>query len=323
MRKILSTLLFAVFALVCFAQNPYANQIYLKHRNDSSHVAGWLQLRYDGNTGKLRIENAAGNGWYTPGSTSWGKVPAASNSFYSFNERILIDTTGGTAPLGARGVYIEQGDLTANNSYHFVAARNDGVTVLSQNNSGANIAELDVTATNDANPARIVISGSGSFAGVGYDSDVSSTGTTQFGDRWVPDKGYVDLAIQRESIDISSAEFLSLNSSPKTLIAAPGSGKFIQIISISSSLDYNTTAYATNIAVFFRYGSGGPAINSASWNIAQTADKYFRFSLVSDETGTAVSSFTNQAIVAEANTGDPTDGDGTGKVYISYRIIDL
>lgn len=131
------------------------------------------------------------------------------------------------------------------------------------------------------------------------------------------------LGTKTETISISSAEFLALNSSPKTLIPAPGSGKFIQIISISSSLDYNTTAYATNVSVFFRYGSGGPAINDASWNIAQTADEYFRFSLLSDETGTAISSFVNQPIVAEANTGDPTTGDGTGKVYIIYKVIDL
>lgn len=125
------------------------------------------------------------------------------------------------------------------------------------------------------------------------------------------------------TVSISSAEFLALNTTPKTLIAAPGSGKFIQIISISASLDFISAAYATNVNVFFRYGAGGPAINSGSWNISQGADEYFRFGLTTDETGTAVASFVNQPIVAEAQTGDPTTGDGTGKVYITYRIVTL
>ena len=130
-------------------------------------------------------------------------------------------------------------------------------------------------------------------------------------------------AVASATVSINSAEVLNINSSPKEIIAAPGASKFIKVIAIVGYLDFNTAAYATNFQLDFRYNNTGTSITSTAWNIAQSEDKLFRFALQPTATGEAVAVLVNQPITLSCSTGNPTTGDGTLKVYISYEIVDL
>jgi len=124
-------------------------------------------------------------------------------------------------------------------------------------------------------------------------------------------------------VTLSSAEILALNSTPKTLIAAPGSGKLIRVLSIVEKLNYGSATYATNILQQFRYTGTttviannsllGSTENTIAEQLASTAVTY----------STATSDPVNKAVELTVQTGNPTTGDGTLDVYVTYTVITL
>lgn len=60
-----------------------------------------------------------------------------------------------------------------------------------------------------------------------------------------------NINIQKATIPLSSAEILQLFTTPKTLIAAPGAGKLLNIINWVYVFTYNSIAYATNTNLIF------------------------------------------------------------------------
>ncbi|UCF48291.1 MAG: hypothetical protein JSU89_14165, partial [Myxococcales bacterium] len=49
-------------------------------------------------------------------------------------------------------------------------------------------------------------------------------------------------SIQYAEVEVTSAEILALNSTPKTLVPAPGAGKVLEFISAILILDYESAA---------------------------------------------------------------------------------
>lgn len=75
---------------------------------------------------------------------------------------------------------------------------------------------------------------------------------------------------------ISSAAILAANTTPYTMIVAPGAGKIIHLTSFVSFLDYNSAAYATNVTAAIAY-SGQTAMDNYAIN--QTSDYYTNISV--------------------------------------------
>lgn len=124
-------------------------------------------------------------------SSSLSLTPDSLIAEFEF-ERLTITTSGGLVPGGLRGVWLEQGDFTATDSYHTVGARDNGVTIYSQNDGASKTGGINLNILNDANPGYFNVYGSGDFAGLGYDDDYSVAGLDHFADRWIPDVGYVN-----------------------------------------------------------------------------------------------------------------------------------
>lgn len=127
-----------------------------------------------------------------------------------------------------------------------------------------------------------------------------------------------DNSIRNIKVTVSSSEILALNTTPKTLIAAPGSGKLIQPYSITTFLDYGSAAYATNTNLQFVLSTF--VFTSSSSVLTQTADSYAYLSSLLTPTTVNIA---NQPLQATVQTGDPTAGDSPLYVYITYRIITL
>lgn len=132
-------------------------------------------------------------------------------------------------------------------------------------------------------------------------------------------------SLQSVKVTVSSAQILNSNSSPVQIIAAPGSGKFITILSNDVYYDYVTTAYATNVNVGLRYGSGTAIVAStqASAIINQTSDRFQKWLQENTLNVGSTSVYDNQGIFFTTFVGNPTAGDGTLTFYINYVIIDL
>ena len=119
------------------------------------------------------------------------------------------------------------------------------------------------------------------------------------------------------SIAISSAEILAGNSTPITIIAAPGSGKAILIMSGYIKYVYNSLPYATNtnsklkISTYTVHDDGGALITSV-------ADEYNSIVPLNQAGMTGIE---NQALTWSVDTGNPTVGNSTLRVRVVYRII--
>lgn len=117
---------------------------------------------------------------------------------------------------------------------------------------------------------------------------------------------------------LSQSEIQALNSSPITLIAAPGAGKKIQIKGASAYYEHNGTSYSGGNKVSLRYSSLSGVEYSTSTSFitsASTLDEQLFWDLVSH------TQKQNEAIVMTSG-ADSTGAGGTIDVYVQYVVID-
>ena len=123
------------------------------------------------------------------------------------------------------------------------------------------------------------------------------------------------------TIDISNAEWLALNATPKTLIAAPGAGKAIKILDASVFFDYASSnfTWTTNINLQINSVTFGTIPSSLS---ALAADTIFNIATPLANTPSDFGGIitTNTALVTAG--GGTTAGGGALKVKIRYEILD-
>lgn len=126
----------------------------------------------------------------------------------------------------------------------------------------------------------------------------------------------IDSGVYTVKVSLTSAEILQLNTTPKTLIAAPGAGKLIRPIGQVMKLNYGTTQY-----------SGNAMITTLGGNIAFTQTSYLSNSDAYDmrmqgQFGTATD-LENLPLLATVTSANPTGGDSTIDLYITYAVISL
>ena len=126
-------------------------------------------------------------------------------------------------------------------------------------------------------------------------------------------------------VTLTNAQVLALATTPVTLVAAPGVGKYIDVITVSLVFDY-TGAYSSVGDVRCYWGSrlSGSACSAtitASGFFDASADKAIRVSGVPDNTNPPV---TNTAVVLQKVTSTEMaggDAANTVRVVIHYRIV--
>ncbi len=124
------------------------------------------------------------------------------------------------------------------------------------------------------------------------------------------------------SLSLTSVQILALNTTPQTIIAAPGSGKWIEIISATTDMNFDTAAYATNTTLqIINEGSAVAQLQDTSALIA-TVDKVTKFQDVTPATAGQTQITKNSAVQLKVATGDPTAGSGTLTVHVIYRIVE-
>jgi hypothetical protein len=130
-----------------------------------------------------------------------------------------------------------------------------------------------------------------------------------------------EVSIQYEEIAVTSAEILALNSTPKTLVDAPGEGKVLEFISAILILDYESAAYATNGDLTVENETGTALSNTVTLAnlLAATADKIVRV-VALDTADTGVVLAANEAVQLACATGDPVTGDSPMRVKVAYRV---
>lgn len=134
-----------------------------------------------------------------------------------------------------------------------------------------------------------------------------------------------ETAVRYAEVSLTSANIKALRATPKELVAAPGAGKFIELISAQLLLDATATAYtesADNMAIKYENGSGTTVSETieATGFIDQTADTILKVAPAASA-ATAATAAVNKALVLH-NTGDGEYATGTGvmRAKIAYRV---
>jgi hypothetical protein len=124
-----------------------------------------------------------------------------------------------------------------------------------------------------------------------------------------------------KKISLSSAEILQLFTTPKTLVAAQGANTYIMPIRILVRNNFNSIAYATNINLVLANGLVAQSVFTSA--LGQTSNYLSSYTITSNAGSSDVAGNTNVALTLSAQTGNPTAGNGTIDVYLTYNVISL
>ena len=123
-------------------------------------------------------------------------------------------------------------------------------------------------------------------------------------------------------LTIATADVLTLNTTPIEIVAAPGAGYAIEVISASMKMVYNSATYATNTSL--ELITAGATNSQASTVIKNSASTIRRFADATTlASATATQLVDNAALNVTVASGDPTAGDSDITIYVTYRIITL
>lgn len=130
-------------------------------------------------------------------------------------------------------------------------------------------------------------------------------------------------AVKSITKTLSTTDIKALNSTPFTLIPAPGTGKYIHVLAIHTLMTFVTAAYTGSNNVEFRYTNGsGDKVTAdypyAALNIASSTALRCIAGVVTAQTPVA-----NAAIVAYVPSANPAAGSGTLKIRVIYRVVKL
>jgi len=137
-------------------------------------------------------------------------------------------------------------------------------------------------------------------------------------------------AISQATITLSSAQILALHTTPIQIVAAPGAGYYIQVITSSYALLFNSIAYVNNYPPVIFYGNNNtPAADpgSAAALITATGNYFYNNGYNSSApTGTSaanISLYENKALYVGTIVGNPTTGNSTIMVTVNYIVVPL
>jgi len=133
--------------------------------------------------------------------------------------------------------------------------------------------------------------------------------------------------VVESTVTVSNAEWLALNASPKTLIAAPGANKAIKVTVLSIFFDYGTTnfTFAGNILVEINSGGSSVLGGVESLDSPLAADTIYSLPVTGTQglIGKGIKLATNTALIlSTSGGGGATGGDGVVKVKMRYEILD-
>jgi hypothetical protein len=134
---------------------------------------------------------------------------------------------------------------------------------------------------------------------------------------------YTPVEYYEAELSITSAQVLALNGTPLTIVAAPGSGKYIDVVSATSQMTYVSAAYATNTTLQLINDGATVAQAQDTAILISTVTKNTKFQQVTAATAGQTQIIANTALQVKVGTGNPITGDSAIKVSVIYRIVTL
>jgi len=122
------------------------------------------------------------------------------------------------------------------------------------------------------------------------------------------------------SLTIASADVLTLNTTPLTIVGAVA-GYAIEVVSASVKIDNPSAAYATNVGLelICSGATERQAVSNTALNASVTSVR--RLAIDSTFAATDTQLIANADLLVQVPTGDPTAGDADITVFVNYRLI--
>ena len=120
---------------------------------------------------------------------------------------------------------------------------------------------------------------------------------------------------------LSSAQVLALNSSPVTVLKAPGSGVGIQVDHVTIKLAAGSSPYTFSGTVGFQYHQSVSAVGNSCASGILTATPPGQVCFMSPTVAlVSLSAFFNRALDIAASSA-PTGGNGTLNYWVRYHFV--
>ena len=129
--------------------------------------------------------------------------------------------------------------------------------------------------------------------------------------------------IQYATVEVSSAEILALNATPKTLVAAQGLNKAIELISVVMFLDYNSIPYESNGILGVYEADAAGTLVSDTVVLADFLGKEEDTVKFVPPVTADFSMSVNVPLVLTMATGESTAGNSPVTVKVTYRVHDF
>lgn len=133
----------------------------------------------------------------------------------------------------------------------------------------------------------------------------------------------LDANVVTKKVTLSSAQLLALFTTPIELIAAPGAGKAIEVMSVIGRMNFLTAAYATHTELDVIDATLGTVLfKDTSTILAATSTKVAQIepSIASNAANLITA---NGAVQAKIAVGDPVTGAGSVDLYVTYKVVTL
>jgi len=160
-------------------------------------------------------------------------------------------------------------------------------------------------------------------SGTGFQqSIIGATTPTASRTASLPDESGVIQLEKKIKITLSAVQVLTLNTIPIEIIPAQGVGKIINVISAIARNTFNTVAFDAPGDLIIGHNTSSVGIFSEDGNLVVNAgvDKLNKLTPVYTSTKQLVE---NDSLVVKLLTGNPTVGDGTIDLYVTYEVITL
>lgn len=208
-----------------------------------------------------------------------------------------------SAHTTATGGLTEFMRITSTGGLSFAGASNYGTSgqVLTSNGNASPTWQTPATGS-----ATTVVAGSGvSVAGTAPTYTVSVTNP-----------------ICNTTLSLSSTDIKNATTIPIQIVAAPGSGYAIEVVSASVSYTYGGTAFDANSGITLLTETAASTNYQAISGLNISTANSSRITRFAIQATTGNSLIDNKALDISTQS-DSTVGNGTAKVYLSYRIITL
>jgi hypothetical protein len=133
-------------------------------------------------------------------------------------------------------------------------------------------------------------------------------------------------AVQTTTLTLTSAQILSLYTLPVQVVPAPGAGQIINPIAFTLQYKFGTVAY-TVPPQGIQFISGTPShdeyVGVSTANLLDAPSSRVTTATASGQVGGDPAVYANQPLLVALSNSDPTGGDGTLTITVTYTVVAL